>query len=98
VHLLAALDQRAGVVLGQVGVDGKTNEITRFAPLLEPLDLAGCVITADALHTQREHAEFLVTGKRAHYILVCLPCIPPRRPEPSMLATRAHSAHFTGCA
>ena len=55
---------------GQVRVDGKTNEITRFAPLLEPLDLAGCVITADALHTQREHAEFLVTGKGAHYILV----------------------------
>jgi predicted transposase YbfD/YdcC len=51
-------------------VDGKTSEITRFAPLLEPLDLAGCVITADALHTQREHAEFLVTGKGAHYILV----------------------------
>ena len=70
VHLLAALDQRCGVVLGQVRVDGKTNEITRFAPLLEPLDLAGCVITADALHTQREHVEFLGTGKRAHYILV----------------------------
>src|SRR6185437_8579638 len=69
VYLLAALDQRCGVVLGQVRVDGKTNEITRFAPLLEPLDLAGCVITADALHTQREHAEFLVTGKGAHYIL-----------------------------
>ena len=30
-------------------VDGKTNEITQFAPLLAPLDLAGCVITADAL-------------------------------------------------
>ena len=52
------------------GVDGKTNEITQFAPLLEPLDLAGCVITADAMHTQREHAEFLVTQKNAHYILV----------------------------
>ena len=47
-----------------------TNEITQFAPLLEPLDLTGCVITADALHTQREHAEFLVTTKKAHYILV----------------------------
>ena len=70
VYLLAALDQRCGVVLGQVRVDGKTNEITRFAPLLEPLDLAGCVITADALHTQREHAQFLVTEKQAHYILV----------------------------
>lgn len=27
-----------------------------FAPLLEPLRLAGCVITAVAVHTQREHA------------------------------------------
>ena len=51
-------------------MDGETSEITRFAPLLEPLELAGCVTTADALHTQREHAEFLVTGNGAHYILV----------------------------
>jgi predicted transposase YbfD/YdcC len=70
VHLLAALDQHAGIVLAQAAVDGKTNEITRSAPLLEPLELTGCVITADALHTQREHAEFLVTQKKAHYILV----------------------------
>ena len=34
-----------------------------------PLDLAGAVVTADALHAQREHAEFLVTEKNAHYIL-----------------------------
>jgi len=70
VHLLAALDQRAGTVLAQASVDGKTNEITAFAPLLEPLDLTGCVITADALHTQRAHAEFVVAEKKAHHILV----------------------------
>ena len=69
-HLLAAIDQQARTVLAQTAVDGKTNEITRFAPLLWPLDLAGCVITADALHTQREHAEHLVTGQHADYILV----------------------------
>jgi hypothetical protein len=34
-----------------------------------PLDLAGAVVTADALHAQREHAQFLVTQKNAHYIL-----------------------------
>ncbi len=68
-HLLAAADQQAGAVLAQVKVDGKTNEITCLAPLLEPLDLAGAVVTADALHAQREHAQFLVTGKNAHYIL-----------------------------
>jgi predicted transposase YbfD/YdcC len=69
-HLLAAIDQQAGAVLAQTAVDGKTNEITRFAPLLRPLNLAGCVVTADALHTQREHAEFLISEKKAHYILV----------------------------
>ena len=70
VHLLAVLDHQACAVLGQVGVDGKTNEVTRFAPLLEPLDLTGHVVTADALHTQRAHAEFLVTRKNAHYIFI----------------------------
>ena len=51
-----------------VDVDGKANEISRFRPLLADLDLTGCVLTADALHTQRDHAEFLVQEKKAHYI------------------------------
>jgi predicted transposase YbfD/YdcC len=68
-HLLAAADPQAGAVLTQAEVDGKTNEITRFAPLLRPLHLAGAVVTADAMHAQREHAQFLVTEKSAHYIL-----------------------------
>ena len=69
VHLLAAAEPQAGTVLAQTEVGGKTNEITRFAPLLEPLDLAGRVVTADAMHAQREHAEFLVTTKNADSIL-----------------------------
>jgi predicted transposase YbfD/YdcC len=68
-HLLAAADPQAAAVLAQAEVDGKTNEITAFAPLLAPLDLAGTVVTADAMHAQREHAQFLVTQKHAHYIL-----------------------------
>jgi predicted transposase YbfD/YdcC len=51
-------------------VDATTNEITRFRPLLEGLDLAGRVVTADALHTQREHADWLVTVKHAAYLLI----------------------------
>ncbi|WP_433499792.1 ISAs1 family transposase [Sphaerimonospora sp. CA-214678] len=68
VHLLAVIDSSTMATLGQVEVDGKSNELTAFAPLLEPLHLAGAVITADALHTQREHAAFLVEQKQAHYI------------------------------
>jgi hypothetical protein len=60
-HLLAALDQRCGVVPGQVRADGKTNEVTRLAPLLKPLDLAGCVITADALCGRPHKASYAGT-------------------------------------
>jgi predicted transposase YbfD/YdcC len=69
VHLLAAMDHTTRVVLGQSDVDTKTNEIARFQPLLEGLDLAGRVLTADAMHTQREHADWLVTHKHAAYLL-----------------------------
>jgi Transposase DDE domain len=70
VHLLAAMDHTDTVVLTQLEVDGKTNEISRFQPLLADLDLTGVVVTADAMHTQREAAEFLVTQKQADYLLI----------------------------
>jgi predicted transposase YbfD/YdcC len=69
-HLLAAVDQRAGVVLGQVDVASKTNEITMFTSLCDRIDnLADTVITADALHAQRSHADYLVLERGAHYLL-----------------------------
>jgi predicted transposase YbfD/YdcC len=68
VHLLAALDHTSGAVLAQVRVDGKSNEINAFRPLLEQVDLSATVVTADAMHTQRDHVEFLVTVQHAAYI------------------------------
>ncbi|MGW2190096.1 ISAs1 family transposase [Streptomyces sp. NPDC001719] len=68
-HLLAAVTG-AGRTVTQLRVPDRTNEITAFARLLAPFDLAGVVVTADALHTQREHARFLVERKNAHYLLV----------------------------
>ena len=38
------------------------HHIHKLIPLLEPLDLTGHVVTADALHTQRGHAEFQKAG------------------------------------
>jgi predicted transposase YbfD/YdcC len=70
VYLLAAMDHTTRAVLGQTDVDHTTNEIARFQSLLEDLDLAGRVLTADALHTQREHADWLVTHKHADYLLI----------------------------
>src|SRR6266542_2635579 len=69
VKLLAALDHSDGVVLAQRDVDAATNEIAVFQPLLAGLDLAGVVVTADALHTQRAHATFLVS-RHADYVLI----------------------------
>ena len=68
-HLLAALDHAHGVVLGQVDVRAKTNEIPMFATVLDRIDLTGAVVTADALHAQRAHAEYLVTRRQAHYLI-----------------------------
>ncbi|WP_344171873.1 ISAs1 family transposase [Pilimelia columellifera] len=67
-HVLAACEQATGVVVGQVDVDGKTNEIPMFAPLLDQIsDLAGAVVTADALHCQRHHVTYL-HERGAHWI------------------------------
>ena len=59
-----------GLVTAQREVDGRTNEITVFQPLLAGLDLADTVVTFDALHSQTAHARFLVDDKKAHYIAV----------------------------
>lgn len=61
VHLLSAYDTAAGVVLAQVQVAAKSNEIPAFTPLLDQLaarlgGLADVVIVADALHAQHSHA------------------------------------------
>jgi predicted transposase YbfD/YdcC len=67
-HLLAAMDHTSRAVLAQRQVGGAPEEVPAFQPLLAPLDLAGVVITADALQTHPPAAEFLVTVKRAHYL------------------------------
>jgi predicted transposase YbfD/YdcC len=70
IHLLAALDHQAGTILAQLDVGEKTNEVTCFQPLLDGLDLQGAVVTSDALHTQREHAHYLVEAKKAHFVVI----------------------------
>jgi predicted transposase YbfD/YdcC len=70
VHLLAAIEHATRAVLAQRAVDGTPGEIPGFQPLLEHLDLAGAVVTADALQTNAETAQFLVGVKQADYLFV----------------------------
>jgi predicted transposase YbfD/YdcC len=79
-HLLAAMDHTTRVVLAQRQVDGAPGEVPAFQPLLADLDLAGAVVTADALHTHPDAAEFLVTSKQAHYLF----CV--KANQPTLLA------------
>lgn len=68
VYLVSAFLQNQKATIGQVQVAKKSNEITAFRPLLEPLNLKGKVVTADAMHTQVKNAIFLVVEKGADYI------------------------------
>jgi predicted transposase YbfD/YdcC len=68
-HLLSALSQRMGVVLGQVAVGDKTNETTAMLELLTGLVLQGKLITGDALLTQRKIVSAIVQGG-GDYLLV----------------------------
>ena len=62
-----------GIVVADREIPAKTNEIPEIGPMLLSLDkrlpLAGWILTADALHTQREFAELAVTQLHAHYVL-----------------------------
>lgn len=52
-HLLSCISQALGMVVSQVAVSDKTNEITKVDELLEGLILTGKVVTGDALLTRR---------------------------------------------
>jgi hypothetical protein len=58
VHLLAAMDHATRAVLSQRQVNGAPGEVPGFQPLLGDLELTGAVVTADALHTHGDAAEF----------------------------------------
>ncbi|WP_258018371.1 ISAs1 family transposase [Streptomyces noursei] len=56
--------------MAQLDVSEKTNEITCLQPLLDTVaDLPGTVATSDAMHTQREHADYL-PDQCAHSIVI----------------------------
>lgn len=68
IHMVSAWAQANGMVLGQLKVDEKSNEITAIPKLLEILELSGCIVTIDAMGCQKEIAEKIVS-KDADYVL-----------------------------
>ena len=77
VHMLNVWSHAHGLCLTSTAVDGKSNEITHMPGLLDTLsllDLAGCIVTVDALNTQRDiavkvkehNAEYIMALKQNH--------------------------------
>lgn len=82
-HLLAAYLPEEGLVLLQVEVETKENEIVAAPKLLAQLDLRGKVITGDAMHTQRQLSiEIVVAG--GDYLWIA------KENQPDLRATIAH--------
>jgi predicted transposase YbfD/YdcC len=67
-HLVSAWASEHRLMLGQVKVENKSNEITAIPVLLKLLDITGCIITIDAMGTQTEIAKQIV-DQGADYVL-----------------------------
>lgn len=60
IHMVSAWASANELVLGQVKVDDKSNEITAIPALLALLDITGCIVTIDAMGCQTEIARRII--------------------------------------
>jgi predicted transposase YbfD/YdcC len=67
IHMVSAWASESRLVLGQVKVDDKSNEITAIPELLRILDISGCIVTIDAMGCQREIAARII-GQCGDYV------------------------------
>jgi len=66
--IVSAWATESGLLLGQRKVRDKSNEITAVPELLRALELAGCIVTADAMHCQKTIAKEIIEAD-AQYVL-----------------------------
>jgi predicted transposase YbfD/YdcC len=68
IHMVSAWASANRLILGQVKVDDKSNEITAIPALLRVIEIAGCIVTIDAMGCQREIATTIIEAE-ADYLL-----------------------------
>lgn len=68
IHMVSAWANRNRLVLGQVKVENKSNEIEAIPQLLDLMEIEGCIVTIDAMGTQKKIAQKIREGK-ADYVL-----------------------------
>ncbi len=69
--MVAAVEHGTGMVLGQVEVDAKSNEIPAVRDLASSIDVTGRIVTLDAMHAQHETAQRLLE-RRADYVITAI--------------------------
>lgn len=93
IHLVSAWSSANGIVLGQVKIDDKSNEITAIPKLLDMLDLSGRIVTLDAMGTQKEIAR-QIRQKKADYVLAVKDNHPNLAADIRALFERNRANHF----
>jgi len=68
IHMVSAWATHNQLVLGQVKIDEKSNEITAIPALLQALSVAGCIVTIDAMGCHKSIAQTIVAHD-ADYVL-----------------------------
>lgn len=70
IHMVSAWANQTGIVLGQMRVDDKSNEITAVPQLLDLIDVENCIFTSDAMSCQKKTVEKIIS-KNCDYV-ICL--------------------------
>lgn len=94
-HVVSAWASEHRLLLGPVKVASKSNEITAIPALLKLLDISGCIITLDAMGTQKEIAREII-GHGADYVLCLKANHPTLWAEVTAWFKPAEAANFAG--
>lgn len=96
IHMVSAFAARQRLVLGQVKVAEKSNEITAIPKLLELLAIEGTIVTIDAMGCQREIAQKIV-DKKADYVLALKGNQGTLREDVELFVAEQKAADFKDC-
>jgi predicted transposase YbfD/YdcC len=96
-HLVSAWASANHLILGQVAVEGKSNEITAIPQLLALLETKGAVVTIDAMGCQKEIAA-KIRERRCHYVLAVKDNQPNLLQDIQESFERAYDSDFKGIA
>jgi predicted transposase YbfD/YdcC len=96
IHVVSAFAARQRLVLGQVKVAEKSNEITAIPKLLDLLAIEGAIVTIDAMGCQREIAQKIV-DKKADYVLALKGNQGTLRDDVELFVAEQKAADFKDC-